>query len=74
MRRRKCVDHVIEALGVSERKACRALGQPRSSQRYQAVAASAEEALTADIIGWGANTVVTVTAGSRPCSDAWAGR
>ena len=53
MRRRKCVDHVIEALGVSERKACRALGQPRSSQRYQAVAASAEEALTADIIELG---------------------
>ncbi len=44
------MDHVIEALGVSERKACRALGQPRSSQRYQAVPASAEEALTADII------------------------
>ena len=53
MRRRKCVDHVIEALGVSERKACRALRQPRSSQRYQAVAASAEEALTADIIELG---------------------
>ena len=47
------MDHVIEALGVSERKACRALGQPRSSQRYQAVPASAEEALTADIIELG---------------------
>jgi len=49
-RRRNCVDHVIEALGVSERKACRALGQPRSSHRYQAVAASDEDALTADVI------------------------
>ena len=44
------MDHVIEALGVSERKACRALGQPRSSHRYQAVAASDEDALTADVI------------------------
>ena len=44
------MDHVIEALGVSERKACRALGQPRSSQRYQAVPVSDEDALTADII------------------------
>ena len=28
-RGRKCVEHVIEALGVSERRACRALGQSR---------------------------------------------
>jgi hypothetical protein len=27
------VDHVIEELGVSERRACRVLGQHRSTQR-----------------------------------------
>ena len=33
-RRRDAVGHVRERLGVSERKACRALAQPRSTQRY----------------------------------------
>ena len=35
-RRRKAVTHVVSQLGVSERRACKALGQSRSSQRYQA--------------------------------------
>ena len=34
---------------VSERRACRVLGQPRSSQRYAAVARPDEDALTAAI-------------------------
>lgn len=33
--RRRVVRQVRESLGVSERAACRALGQPRSSQRYR---------------------------------------
>src|SRR5262249_43414482 len=33
-RRRQAVERVTVALGVSERRACRALGQPRSTQRY----------------------------------------
>jgi putative transposase len=33
-RRRAAVEHVGRQLGVSERRACRAIGQPRSSQRY----------------------------------------
>lgn len=34
-RRRSAVAHVQRDVGVSERRACRALGQPRSTQRYQ---------------------------------------
>src|ERR687897_2061952 len=33
-RRRAAVEHVRQQLGVSERRACRVIGQPRSSQRY----------------------------------------
>ncbi len=33
-RRRKAVEHVCLVLGVSERRACRALEQPRSTQRH----------------------------------------
>ena len=32
-RRRACVEHVVAELGVSERRACRVLGQHRSTQR-----------------------------------------
>lgn len=32
-RRRACVDHVMAELGISERRACRVLGQHRSTQR-----------------------------------------
>jgi len=35
-RRREAVRHVRPALGVSERRACRALGQPRGTHRYVA--------------------------------------
>src|SRR5215208_7289613 len=33
-RRRAAVEHVRRHLGVSERRACEAIGQPRSTQRY----------------------------------------
>ena len=45
-RRRQAVEQVKEALSVSERRACRVIGQPRSTQRYQAQAADDEEMLT----------------------------
>lgn len=54
-RRRACVDHVIDELKVSERRACRVLGQHRSTQRKIAKprmispAAHDKAALTADI-------------------------
>ena len=37
-------------LGVSERRACKVLGQPRSTQRYEPVAAAYEQELTAVIV------------------------
>ncbi|QDL94113.1 IS3 family transposase (plasmid) [Paroceanicella profunda] len=49
-RRRRCIDHVRQELGVSERRACRALGQHRSTQRKVPVGCHDEERLTADII------------------------
>ncbi|MFK0167159.1 IS3 family transposase [Rhizobium sp. NPDC090279] len=48
-RRRACVDHVTAELGVSERRACRVLGQHRSTQRKIAKTPDDEAALTADI-------------------------
>ena len=44
-RRRQAVAKVVAALGVSERRACRALGQPRSSQRYVGAEREREEEL-----------------------------
>jgi transposase InsO family protein len=44
------VDHVTAALGVSERVACRVLGQHRSTQRKAPSRPDDEAALTADII------------------------
>jgi putative transposase len=41
--------HVQQKLGVSERRACRVLNQPRSVQRYQSNKSAKEEVLRADI-------------------------
>jgi putative transposase len=48
-RRRGCVEHVTGKLGVSQRLACRVLGQHRSVQRSPLRPADDEVALTADI-------------------------
>jgi len=45
------VNQVQKALGVSERRACRVLGQPRSTQRYVERWSDDEELLTQRIIG-----------------------
>ena len=50
-RLRQAVKQVQEALGVSERRACRALGQPRSTQRYVDRNSDDEEQLTKRIVG-----------------------
>lgn len=42
--------HVQHKFSVSERRACRVLDQPRRTQRYQAIAAPDEDALTAAIV------------------------
>lgn len=44
------MDHVTSELGISERRACRALGQHRSTQRKIPTTPDDEAALTADII------------------------
>jgi len=49
-RRRACVRHVQAALGVSERRACRTLGQPRSTQRRTRSVRDDEAALTEAIV------------------------
>jgi putative transposase len=50
-RRRQAVERVREALGVSERRACGALEQPRSSQRYVATDRERDKALLLRIQG-----------------------
>ncbi|MCH7519380.1 MAG: IS3 family transposase [Candidatus Dadabacteria bacterium] len=49
-RRRRCVVHIQQKLGVSERRACRVLGQPRSVQRYQSNKSEEQEVLRGDIV------------------------
>jgi putative transposase len=49
-RRRQTVKQVIEAMDVSERRACRVLGQPRSTQRYPKVAPEDEALLREKVI------------------------
>jgi putative transposase len=49
-RRRQCIDRVRQTLGVSERRACRTLGQHRSTQRKVPRGRPDEDRLTADII------------------------
>jgi putative transposase len=44
------VEHVRAELGLSERRVCRVLGQPRSTQRKIPTTSDDEAALTADII------------------------
>ena len=44
-RRRQAVQRAVEVLGVSERRACRASGQPRSTQRYVGAEREREGAL-----------------------------
>src|SRR5215203_2596577 len=49
-RRRACVEHIRAVLNISERRACRALGQHRSTQRKAPRGREDEEQLTADLI------------------------
>jgi hypothetical protein len=44
------VERLQLTFAVSERRACRALGQPRSSQRYTPQLSEAEERLTESIV------------------------
>jgi len=57
----------MKTFSVSERFACRVLGQHRSTQRKIARTPDNEAALTADIIALATNTAATDIAGSRLC-------
>ena len=50
MRRRQAVGHVCEVLSVSERRACRVLGQVRRTQRYTPRVGDDEVLLSANIV------------------------
>ncbi len=73
-RRCACIEHVIAEHGVSERFACRALGQHRSTQRKAPTTPDDEGRLTADIVAlaiqYGRYGYRRITAMLRP----WAGR
>ena len=49
VRKREAVAHVCQRLEASERRACKTLGQPRSSQRYNAKPKEGDARLTAAI-------------------------
>src|SRR5262249_58454991 len=49
-RRRACIGHVRRVLSISERRACAALGQHRSTQRKIPQGRDDEARLTADIV------------------------
>ena len=49
-RRRACIEHVRSQLHISERRACRVLGQHRSTQRRTPVRRADEDRLVADMI------------------------
>ena len=49
-RRRRCVVRVRQQLGASERRACRVLGQPRSTQHRRRKVRADEAALRSDVV------------------------
>ena len=49
-RRRRAVEHIRQHWGVSERRACRTVGQPRSTQRYPSRKADWDRSLIERII------------------------
>ena len=49
-RRRRCVEHVRRVSRVAERRACKVLGQPRTTQRRVVKPPGDEDALTKDIV------------------------
>lgn len=49
-RRRQAVQRIRAKYGLSERRACRTVGQPRGTQRYLAIVRCDEEALTSAIV------------------------
>jgi hypothetical protein len=57
------VEHVREKLDVSERRVCRVIDQPRSTQRYLPGVQEDEEGLCSEIAGWPVGMAGTGIAG-----------
>jgi putative transposase len=51
-KRRKAAERACAQLHVSERRACRAIGQPRSTQRYRLGTGCDELRLVAEMVKW----------------------
>ena len=62
-----------KTLAVSERRACRVLGQVRRTQRYTPRMADDEVLLTTSIVSLASAYGPMATGGSRPCSGLTAG-
>ena len=69
-RRREAIRHLVRRFRVSERRACRVLGQHRSTQRYQPVPVDYEQRLVkrmnelaAEHPRWGYRTITTLLVG-----------
>src|SRR5205823_11815273 len=63
-RRRACIEHIRGVLSISERRACAALGQHRSTQRKVPRGREDEERLTADIVALAGGMAATAIARS----------
>src|SRR4051812_36179395 len=72
-RRRGCIEHVRGALSISERRACAALGQHRSTQRKIPQGRDDEARLTADIVELVRQYAATAIARSPSCCAGPAG-
>ena len=59
--------------GMSERRACRVVQQPRGTQRYRPIQRDDEDTLTQAIVTWLASMAAMAIAGLRRCSDGQAG-
>ena len=66
-RRRRCINHTVLKFGVSERLACRVLGQHWSTQRKVPKGRADDASLTADIIELATQYDRMATGGSRLC-------
>ena len=53
--------------GVSERRACKVLGHPRSTHRYEPIPGEDEQGLTEEIVELAVGMAGTVIAGSPLC-------
>ena len=64
------MSHACTEHGISERRACQLVNQPRGTQRYRPIQRDDEDSLTRAIIALATHTDAMATAGSRRCCEA----